>query len=264
VTAARAAARLFAAAAVVPMPAWRVEAVVPPIAIFLTFRTMPTMNHLNTSSPAAVRPSRLVRLATVALLLGGAAVGAMAQTYKVVGPDGKVTFTDKPPAANQIKAPTNSAQGTAPGAAGMPFETRQAMAKYPVTLYSTKNCPACDNVRQALKGRGVPFSEYTANDSTDVAAYRSRFNTTSFPGISVGSKNMTGFSSSDLSGYLDAAGYPAQARLSGYAWPPATALVPASARQSTSTAAAVADEPAAPASAPAPLLPPPSKSGIQF
>ena len=55
---------------------------------------MPTMNKLNTSSSAAVRSSRLARLASVALLLGGVAAGAMAQTYKVVGPDGKVTYTD--------------------------------------------------------------------------------------------------------------------------------------------------------------------------
>jgi len=223
---------------------------------------MPTMNMTNTSFPADARPSRLARLATVALLLGGVAVGAMAQTYKVVGPDGKITYTDKPPAANQIKAPTNGAAATAPGVAGVPFETRQAMSKYPVTLYSTKNCSACDNARQALKRRGIPFGEYTVNDDTDFAAYRSRFGATTFPGISVGTKNMAGFSAGDLSGYLDAAGYPAQTHLSGYSWPAATPLVPASARQGTS--AQDADEPAAPASAPAPLVPPPSKSGIQF
>jgi glutaredoxin len=220
---------------------------------------MPTMNILNTSSPAAVRPSRLARLASVALLLGGVAAGAMAQTYKVVGPDGKVTYTDKPPTAAQIKAPTGGATATAPGVAGVPFETRQAMAKYPVTLYTTKNCSACDNARQALRRRGVPFSEYTVNDETDFAAYRSRFNATTFPGISVGSKNLPGFSAGDLSSYLDAAGYPAQTTLTGYTWPPATSLVPASAKQ------AAADEEAAPAaSAPAPVVPPPSKSGIQF
>jgi glutaredoxin len=138
------------------------------------------------------------------------------------------------------------------------------MSKYPVTLYSTKNCPACDNARQALRHRGVPFNEFTIGDETDFAAYRSRFNATTFPGISVGNKNLAGYSPTDLSSYLDAAGYPAQTRLTGYNWPPATSLVPASVKQAA--AAADADQPAAPAaaSAPAPLLPPPSKSGIQF
>jgi len=224
---------------------------------------MPTMNNLNTTSSAAARPPRLARLASVALLLGSVAAGALAQTYKVVGPDGKITYTDKPPAAAQIKAPTNGA-ADAPAANGVPYETRQAMSKYPVTLYSTKNCAACDSARQALRHRGVPFSEFTINDDTDFAAYRSRLNATTFPGISVGSKNLAGFSPTDLSGYLDAAGYPAQGHLTGYTWPPATPLVPASAKQAA--AAADAEQAAAPAaaSAPAPLLPPPSKSGIQF
>lgn len=221
------------------------------------------MNILNTSSFAADRSSRLARLATAALLLGGLATGAMAQTYKVVGPDGKVTYTDKPPAAAQIKAPTNAA-ADAPATNGVPYETRQAMSRYPVTLYSTKNCSACDNARQALRRRGVPFSEFTVNDDTDFAAYRSRLNATTFPGISVGSKNLVGFAPSDLSSYLDAAGYPAQGHLTGYNWPAATSLVPASAKQAA--AAADAEPAAAPAaaSAPAPLLPPPAKSGIQF
>jgi len=228
--------------------------------LFLTFRTMPTMNILNTTPSAAARPSRLTRGAALALLLGGVAVGALAQTYKVVGPDGKITYTDKPPTASQIKAPANSPAVT-PGANGVPYETRQAMTKYPVTLYTTKKCSACDNARQALKRRGVPFNEFTVNDDTDFAAYRSRFNATTFPGISVGSKNLAGFSPSDLSGYLDAAGYPAQTQLTGYSWPAATPLVPASAKQA---AADADDAPAPAASTPSPLLPPPGKGGIQF
>jgi glutaredoxin len=224
---------------------------------------MPTMNFLNSPPSAAVGLSHLARLATVAMLLGGTAVGAMAQTYKVVGPDGKITYTDKPPAAADIKAPPKSAAVT-PGAPGVPFETRQAMAKYPVTLYTTKNCSACDNARQALRRRGIPFNEFTVNDDTDFAAYRSRFNATTFPGISVGSKNLAGFSPTDLSGYLDAAGYPAQTHLAGYTWPPAMPLVPASAKQAAAAADTEDAAPAAAASAPAPLLPPPSKSGIQF
>ena len=92
---------------------------------------MPTMNNLNISSPS----TRLARLAAVALLLGGVTVGALAQ-YKIVGPDGKVTYTDKPPTPQDIRPSKGSAAPAANG--GLPFETRQAMTKYPVTLYSTK------------------------------------------------------------------------------------------------------------------------------
>jgi len=184
----------------------------------------------------------------------------MAQTYKVVGPDGKVTYTDKPPTASAIKAPGPGSDTPSPATNGIPYETRQAMAKYPVTLYSTKNCAACDSARQALRRRGIPFNEFTIGDDTDLAAYRSRMNATALPGVSVGSKNLAGFSPADLSSYLDAAGYPAQTHLSGYAWPPAAPMVPASAKQ----AAAAEDAGQAPAPAPQPVQPPPSKSGIQF
>jgi glutaredoxin len=190
---------------------------------------MPTMNPLKTTSSAA-RPIRLARLAAVAALLGGTTVGALAQ-YKIVGPDGKVTYTD---------------------------ETRQAMARYPVTLYSTKSCPSCDQARQALRARGVPFNEYAVTNESDFAVFKSRIGGTTFPVIAVGGQTLKGYSASDLSGYLDAAGYPAQARLTGYAWPAAMPLAP----RGADTPAPVA---AAPAPAPAtPTPPPPANNGIQF
>ena len=216
------------------------------------------MNNLKTTSSAVSRPQRLLRLATVAMLLGGAAVGALAQ-YKIVGPDGKVTYTDKPPTAADIKIPANGGNA-APSTGGLPYETRQAMTKFPVTLYSTKDCPVCDDARRALRQRGVPFNEYTVVTSDDFTAYKSRFNSSNFPTIIVGSKSLSGYSSTDLSGYLDAAGYPAQARLAGYSWPRAVPLAPPGAAPTTADAGAPAQAPSAPAS----LLPPPSKSGIQF
>ena len=216
------------------------------------------MNNLKTTSSAVSRPQRLLRLATVAMLLGGAAVGALAQ-YKIVGPDGKVTYTDKPPTAADIKIPANGGNA-APSAGGLPYETRQAMTKFPVTLYRTKDCPVCDDARRALRQRGVPFNEYTVVTSDDFTAYKSRFNSSNFPTVIVGGKSLSGYSPTDLSGYLDAAGYPAQARLTGYNWPAAVPLVPPRA----APAPANAGVPAPTASAPTSLLPPPSQSGIQF
>jgi glutaredoxin len=218
---------------------------------------MPTMNPLKTNSSAAARPTRLARAAAVALLLGGAAVGALAQ-YRLVGPDGKVTYTDKPPTAADVRMPQGTPAPAANGGA-LPYETRTAMGKYPVTLYSTKGCPGCDQARQALKQRGVPFSEYSVVTDADSAAFQARFGGMSLPVILIGSQSLKGYSANNLSGYLDAAGYPAQARLIGYNWPPASPLAPLG-TPAPATAAAT-DEAAAP---PAPLLPLPNKNGIQF
>lgn len=228
---------------------------------------MPTMNTLKTAlAPTPARPTRLLRVAAVAMLLAGAAAGALAQ-YKIVGPDGKVTYTDKPPAAADIRL-NNGAPAAANGGAtgGMPYETRQAVAKYPVTLYAAHDCGPCDQAREALRKRGVPFSEYSVNTDADVAALRSRLGSTTLPVVAIGGQTMKGYSATDLQGYLDAAGYPAQARLNGYHWPLAVALAPVNATPPADAAAAnrAAATAAAAASSSAPLLPPASKSGIQF
>ena len=219
------------------------------------------MNNLNTPSRTAARPIRLARLAAVALLLCGTAVAALAQ-YKIVGPDGKVTYTDKPPTASDIR-PTKGTPAPS-GSAGLPYETRQAMTKYPVTLYSTRNCPACDHARQALRQRGVPFNEYSVGTDADIAALQARFGDTSAPVIVIGPQSLKGYSPNDLTSYLDAAGYPAQGHLTGYAWAPATPLAPGAGLSAGATAAAGNPNDGASAPASAPLLPPPSKDGIQF
>ena len=219
------------------------------------------MTPLKSTSSTASRSTRLVRLAAVAMLLGGAAVGALAQ-YKIVGPDGKVTYTDKPPTPQDIRPGTGTPAQS--GTGGLPFETRQAMTKYPVTLFTTKNCPGCDQARQSLRQRGVPFSEYSVATNDDYTALQARFGgSTSMPVVLIGSQSMKGYSSSDLQSYLDAAGYPAQAHLIGYNWAPASPLAPRNAN-APAAAANDPDQPAPAVSAPTPLPPPPSKNGIQF
>ncbi len=217
--------------------------------------------NLLPQAPAQSRPARAavaVRSLAVAALLGGAAVGALAQ-YKVVGPDGHVTYTDKPPTASDIKAPGNAPNSsTAAAAAGVPYETRQAMAKYPVTLYASRNCPACDSVRGWLKGHAIPFNEYALAVDADYRALQSRFGDTSLPVTTIGSQVLKAFNAGDLQSYADAAGYPRQARLVGYTWPAAVPLT------NQRSAPPTADDTTAPPAPAAPALPPPSTSGIQF
>ena len=139
----------------------------------------------------------------------------------------------------------------------MPTETRNAMAKYPVTLYAAKNCSGCDQARDALRQRGVPFNEYSIATNADIDALSGRFGGATLPVIAIGTQVIKGYSSNDLQAYLDAAGYPAQAKLAGYRWPQAVALAPPAAGPAATPAATTP-------SAPAPLLPPAGKNGIQF
>jgi glutaredoxin len=205
------------------------------------------------------RTARLATFVAVAALLAGAATGAAAQ-YKIVGPDGRVTYTDKPPAPADARLATPGAGSTTGSGAALPAEVRQAMARYPVTLYAAKSCSPCDQARQWLKGRGIPFSEYSIESNADIAALQAKFGGREVPVITFGGQVIRAWSQGEVSSYADAAGYPKQARLVGYSWPAATPLAPPSAAP---TAAA---EPA-PAPAPAPAAPPPApkpSGGIQF
>jgi glutaredoxin len=215
----------------------------------------PTMSPSILRNPAALRVPAALRMAAVALALAGTAAGALAQAYRVVGPDGRVTYTDRPPTAAQ--AAPGGGTGTETVGTGLPYQTRQAMAKYPVSLYAGKNCGPCDQARQWLRGRGIPFTEYSVASNADIAALQARFGDGTLPVVTIGSQPIKGYSAGEMQAYADAAGYPAQARLGGYAWPAAVPLAPPApaAAQAASTAASV----------PTPSrLPPPSKSGIQF
>jgi glutaredoxin len=228
---------------------------------------MLTMNQLNTSVPASSqsttpgRAARIVRFAAVAVLLGAAAAGAMAQ-YKIVGPDGQVTYTDKPPSPSDIRIGGGNANSSSGAVGGLPFETRQASAKYPVTLYASKSCQPCDAARQWLRGRGVPFGEFSVDNDRSVAQLQQRFGSTTVPVVTVGGQTVSGFSAGDMQSYIDAAGYPAQARLQGYSWPAAVPLAPALAPVPVTAQKAAPAAPAAPATPP--VAPPTSSNGIQF
>jgi glutaredoxin len=199
--------------------------------------------------------TRLATLAAVAALLAGAATGAAAQ-YKIVGPDGRVTYTDKPPAPADARRTAGGNGGADTGAGGLPYEVRQAMSRYPVALYAAKGCGPCDQARQWLKGRGIPFSEYTIESNADIDALQAKFGGNTLPVITIGGQVMRTFSAGELGSYADAAGYPKQARLSGYSWPAPTPLAPPSAKTTPAPAPA-------PMPAPAPVAPQPP-SGIQF
>lgn len=155
-------------------------------------------------------------LLTLAVLAAGffANVSQAQQIYRIVGADGKVTFSDRPPAASN--ASVSSAGANAAGvsaAAGLPFELRQVASKYPVTLYTGDNCGPCNSGRSLLTSRGIPFAERTVTTSEDSQALQRMSGETSLPFVTIGSQQLTGFSDAEWTQYLNAAGYPATSAL---------------------------------------------------
>ncbi|HEY5581935.1 MAG TPA: glutaredoxin family protein [Rhodoferax sp.] len=161
-----------------------------------------------------------------ALLL--AAGLAQAQTiYRVVGPDGKVTFSDKPPVA-AANVSTTEAGGKAMGTSGpaLPFELRQVVSKYPVTLYTSSKCAPCESGRALLSSRGIPFTEKTVNTAEDSDALQRISDANSLPFLTIGGQQIKGFSDSEWTQFLDAAAYPKASVLpTAYRNPAKTPLV---------------------------------------
>jgi len=172
------------------------------------------------------------------LCLVGSGLAHAQQIHRIVGPDGKVTFSDRAPNKETASTILSPSGAVVPVNSALPLELRQVSSRFPVTLYTGDDCPPCVSARNLLVLRGVPFTERTVNSNEDIAALRSLSNNTSLPFATIGSQQLFGFSDGEWTEYLDMAGYPKQSRLPpGYKRPAATPLVAA--------------KPALPASAPA-------------
>lgn len=198
------------------------------------------------------------------LLMTLACAGAHAQgVYRIVGPDGKVTFSDRPPAEGNAQ-PTRTT-GAAPAAAavgeGLPFELRQIANRFPVALYSGNDCAPCTSARNFLVARGVPFTERTVSSNDDIAALQRLSGSATLPFGTIGAQKLSGFAEGEWAQYLDAAGYPKESQLPrSYRQPTPTPLVAAK----TPDPAVASSAPAASASrgaTPRPRPPTPVNTG---
>lgn len=222
--------------------------------------------HAACSGTTKVPNWLLSGLCSVVLLGSGQ---LQAQTvYRIVGPDGQVTFSDMRGGASASKVSpvdntTAAAPAAAPSGAALPFELRQVVGKYPVTLYTSSNCAPCDSGRRLLLGRGVPFSEKSISSAQDAEAFQKLTGNNSLPFLTIGAQQVAGFSAPEWADYLTAAGYPERSKL------PPTYRAPQAAPLATPEKPATAASATAPA---APTLPPvtdlkisPSNpAGIQF
>lgn len=177
-----------------------------------------------------------------------AAFPATAQ-YKVVAPDGRVTYTDRPPADGSARITEIGRRAPvpppAPSGAPLPVELQRTAERFPVTLFTADNCAPCDSGRAMLQQRGVPYTERQVVSVDDVAALERTVGGRTVPALTVGGQALRGYSVSDWTSYLDAAGYPRDSRLPrGWAPPPPAPLV--------------ARAPLPPSASNAPAVPPPT------
>ncbi len=163
----------------------------------------------------ALSKTPLALASALTLALGLMTAPAHAQIYKIVNPDGTVTFTDHPPAVGKGSQKALKVSGASSGTstASFPPELRKAVGTYPVTLYSAESCKGCDQIRSLLTKRGVPFSERTVSTKGDYDEIQKISGARSVPVLKIGSKVMSGTTDNSINKYLTAAGYPAESVL---------------------------------------------------
>ena len=186
------------------------------------------------------------------------------QLYRIVGPDGRITFSDQPPPPSANAKVTTGRAGSFSETSGnstLPSELRTVSQRFPVTLYTGKDCGPCESGRNLLRSRGVPFTERTVESPEDADSLKRLSGDTSLPFATIGGQQLKGFSDVEWSQFLDAAGYPKTSQLpTTYRNPAPTPLV---ARAAPAPAPAPAAAPA-PAPAPAPAVDSNNPTGIRF
>jgi glutaredoxin len=132
-------------------------------------------------------------------------------SYKWVGADGKITYSDIPPPAEAklLRGPGGQPPPVVESDSALPYALKQAVAKYPVVLYSANDCVPCKMARDVLTKRGVPFSEKLITNGNDAEQFKKLgFADITLPSLTVGKEKSAGFEASAYDRLLDAAGYP--------------------------------------------------------
>ena len=156
---------------------------------------------------------KFVASLAIAMLFGSTLAAAQSVTYQWTDPNtGGTIISDKapPPGAKDIVKWTNNTRNDDQP---LTYGARQAAEKYPVTLYTSASCTdACNQARDLLNGRGVPFSEQMLNNDEEVAALSKALGSDAMvPSIFVGKQSFKGIEAGAWNNLLDLAGYPKSA-----------------------------------------------------
>ena len=161
----------------------------------------------------------------VSLMLMVCAGSAQAQLYKSVGPNGKVTYSDTPP-ATAAKVEVKPIGGGA-GGQGFPFDVAEAVRTSPIVMFSSAGCPSCEEGRKLLIARGIPFTEKNVLTKEDLDVLKRAGGDKVLPYMTVGRIKQEGFEENTWNRLLTTAGYPEVNKLpKTYRQPPAESAAP--------------------------------------
>lgn len=155
---------------------------------------------------------RLAAFAALSLVLLHSALVSAGTTYRWTDPkSGTTVISDQPPPPGAKQVVKRGGEEAV--ASEHPYATRQAVAKFPVTLYTSADCAdECKAARALLNARGVPFSENMLNTKEAIAELSKLLGSEAgVPSLRVGQQSFKGLEASAWHNLLDLAGYPKSA-----------------------------------------------------
>jgi len=135
---------------------------------------------------------------------------AVAQTWRWTDPaTGHTMYSDQPPTGKVRNLVRIGRSGSLEEEnLEIPYQTRIASQKYPVTVYTMPECEPCNSARQLLGNRRVPFNERSVQSDADKEELKTLTGETFVPILRVGMQRVRGFDAAAYNNLLDQAGYP--------------------------------------------------------
>ncbi|HAH07859.1 MAG TPA: hypothetical protein DCM05_15270 [Elusimicrobia bacterium] len=131
-----------------------------------------------------------------------AAPAAQAEIYKVVGADGKVSYTDKEPQPNSGKTEKLKVQTYS----GTPAVSAYSGSVKKVTILSAQWCGVCTRAKAYMKDHKIAFEEWDIDKSEYARSKMNELGAKGVPVILVGKQKMVGFSAETLEEMIKNAG----------------------------------------------------------
>lgn len=144
----------------------------------------------------------------ILLLLASPSIPAT-EVYRWVDDQGGVHYSDQPPPSSARQILRVRGKGNVVDVDKESYEARQAREKNPVTLYVSACGPICDQAREYLGRRGVPFAVKDPSKEPEIAMELKQLTgAIEVPVILIGKIHQKGFEANSWDSLLNAAGYP--------------------------------------------------------
>lgn len=130
------------------------------------------------------------------------------ELYRWKDAAGIVHYSDKPVTdAQKLDTRKFSAQSSTDKY--LPYATRRAQQNFPVTLYVSPDCgEVCQEARQLLKKRSIPYAEKTFGTKEELEKLKSITGKNIVPTLKIGKTTLYGLLAEQWHDQLDTAGYP--------------------------------------------------------